>query len=374
MHNKPIKFIKTTMDGAVRLDQIATPAEFQGLYTDDLQTCIALIITGRKNDSFSRISLIHDGGYLSIRHILNEFDWVVGNNSEIILHLNIISNLAKTEEAQNGDDLEDRIKEITGLGQQYLGRSFQVGNDCSILETSTGSVWCDRNGKIGVTHLLENEIQEPPELVKRNTINYFNSFIASRYKAHDLKLDLQYDGIKFVEKLPSIDMSAGDILKLLNTVSRLPSIGDNENFYKAFKNSPRYPDYPQYLNYFKEHAAQEKIYPYTILNPSKDKYNFVKNKLQGIIINDELESNCTIMVYSEALGETELKFLDMERKEENFLNMDKIAKLTALNKNKLITVERTINDRFLLTYPLSQRGFVEGILNKNEKEGAVQGL
>ncbi len=65
------KYVKATQDGIVRLKYKETPINIEGLYTEGLETCFALIFVGDKG-----ITLIHDTDKIFSTTIAEEYNSV----------------------------------------------------------------------------------------------------------------------------------------------------------------------------------------------------------------------------------------------------------------------------------------------------------
>jgi len=181
------KYIEVTQDGIGRISFSQTSDEITGLYTDGIQTCIAIILKGDKG-----ISLVHDAGQIDRDTFEKELRWI-GEFQTI----KFVSNPQYEEHISM-----DNLLFFTELG---IRGHFE--------ETHTGCVAVNRNGMLSYQVRSAENIQSLPDKNQRYAVNYLHNL---RYKK--IPGDLQFDGQHF-HNTPAIRTSITDMRRWANILN-----------------------------------------------------------------------------------------------------------------------------------------------------------
>lgn len=166
-------YVVITQDGIGRISE-STPANIEGLYTEGLESCIAIVIRGTN----ARISIIHDTSRIDKKVIKRELKWI-GALSSISIYYNPIRNT----------DLRSFLIEerLTELSLQHI----------PLLEAPQGAISVNRqNGQIDTAKLPREKLELPPDLMKRHLINILHNWAQQGDKR--VNGDFQFDASVFV--------------------------------------------------------------------------------------------------------------------------------------------------------------------------------
>lgn len=216
------KFIKVTQGGVARWLRNITPSDIDGLFTDNLETCVAIIIAGKRG-----ITLIHDTRRLLIDRVMQEFKLI----GEIAFWTTAYN---PTYQNTNNPDLIDTeilipyTDALEKLGISKNKYMPPLGEDETIELSSNGikkyykagSYKCV-SGFIAINTKAQIEITKKPasflfpvSTYQRFYIYYLNDLFA----ADGIKMppDIIYDGKAFTP-LPSLDKQPDEMFSLLET-------------------------------------------------------------------------------------------------------------------------------------------------------------
>ena len=178
------KYIEVTQDGIGRISFSQTSDEITGLYTDGIQSCIAIILKGDRG-----ISLVHDAGQIDRDTFDKELQWI-GAFQTIAFVFNPL---------YEEDIFMTNINFLTELGTRD-----------DLKETHTGCVSVDRNGVISYQVRSTENIQPLPDKNQRYAINYLHNLRYTKIPG-----DLQFDGQHF-HHAPALRTSITDMRKWAN--------------------------------------------------------------------------------------------------------------------------------------------------------------
>jgi len=210
-----MRLLKVTQDGAAILYDNNTDDNIDGLYTNDLKSCIALLINGKKG-----IALIHDSGRLEEKSIINVFklispirSWSIAHNPNSDRERRLTHQESYYKKYGNKGIFKTRYDKIHDILKQHMGektanryshptnRQFhEVTNDCACITKS-------RN--ISTNQVNDNELYQPSGLEKRYLINCLNNS-SMRTDDDRFDVDLQYDG-QTITTLPEFIYSPDEI-------------------------------------------------------------------------------------------------------------------------------------------------------------------
>jgi len=220
-------YMEATQDGVVRLLFNETGPNIVGLYTEGLQTCLAIIMVGDRG-----ISLIHSAGMLSPESIQNELK-LIGNIEFWTVGYNPTFYPKKREDSDLRDKLADIIIAIEEIAKNsHLKEKNGSGK---LYETLSGFLSIDRKKHIQLDQ-KPNILKRPIDFDERYIINRCNNFFL--LKEERIPVDIQFDGhtqlqrpllFKKPEEIEAI--CEIDIFK-----KSLYTIREKESYYLAYKN------------------------------------------------------------------------------------------------------------------------------------------
>lgn len=186
------KYIEVTQDGCARLIRGVTPADIEGIYTDGLLTCIAIIIVGANG-----VALIHDTGSLSVASILREFD-AVGQ----ILYWTIAFNPEYYPGGKDNENLQRKNSRFIEEVEEKIGREKHLKVSprdihIKLFEAKKTFVSISLRGRVDVDARPADII--PPRNVdeRHHLINVVNNYFLE--EEEKLDADLQFDGSNFTD-------------------------------------------------------------------------------------------------------------------------------------------------------------------------------
>lgn len=191
-------YVLITQDGIGRISAKNTHASIDGLYTEGMQSCITIILHGKKG-SDERISLIHNTGRIDKKIIKREQKWV-GEVKAIALFYN-----PDREYDPRSFSIPDYMDEIGLPGST------------PVHATRAGAIFVHRNNTMIPQTLPRRALLLPNELIKRHLINILNNL----NQMHEKRVggDLQFDGEGFTPcatLLPSYDFLKSTTLTEFN--------------------------------------------------------------------------------------------------------------------------------------------------------------
>lgn len=222
-------YIGITQDGIGRIIFDQTDSKFEGLYTEGLETCLAIIIVGSHG-----ISLIHNTGWLRAEDILTEFKavgdleyWTIAYNPKIY------KNVRENEAFLNKIKLF-LPKLIAEVGKSYLKNSDGL---MELYSASEGAVLVNRQKKITFSTIPLTSISFPVGVKKfreghREALNEVNNFFLNI--GEFTPADMQYDGLNFTA-YPTLNKSLEevDLLCKLPKFSEFPSLPEMYSSYRT---------------------------------------------------------------------------------------------------------------------------------------------
>lgn len=204
-----LKAISITQEGIGRLSKEDSPSEYDALYTEGLETCVAIMLVSVKG-----ISLIHATQVLNDNDLFKELEWhenlafcAVAINPNFypggVQDQNFISNY-------NNFFSDERI-------QQTVNR--EEGSAIKLHMASGGYVTLKRAGGFETDNKPSN-LLELPESRVRTKINELNSFFL--YQTERKCADFQFDGNKYTD-CPDLDKTTQEIEALVSREERFQS-------------------------------------------------------------------------------------------------------------------------------------------------------
>lgn len=235
-------YVRITQDGAGRILIPGTSSEYQGLYTDEIETCIVFVLKGEKG-----VSLIHKSNMTSIEDIVAEFK-EIGKIEEGYLAYN------KTffDQSCSNIDLKSEFNSVYIKLEEDQKKLLQFDK---ALDAENGHLSVDKNFVITTKQkpdtILETHKQmtyDPDSKSRdyvRNIVYKVNNFFLG--EAESIKLDIQFDGENFsnlflnknkdeIKKLMASDKFRKDkdtkdwvklVIEMRNSVlTQVPGLGD----------------------------------------------------------------------------------------------------------------------------------------------------
>ena len=199
------KYIEVTQDGCARLIRGVSPSDIEGIYTDGLLSCIAIIIVGSNG-----IALIHDTGALSVASVLREFDsvgrviyWTLAVNTKYYCN----ENEKKWLEifARFIEQLEEKI------GRDKHLKISSTDNHIKYYEAKKTFVSVTKEGRINVDTrpldtLLPRNVDE-----RHHLINVVNNYFLDAHE--EIDIDVQFDGANFTN-MPQLKRTIEEVNRL----------------------------------------------------------------------------------------------------------------------------------------------------------------
>lgn len=190
------EYLRITQDASARILYDITPSKFEGLYTDEIETCLVLLLRGRLG-----ISMIHMSGKTDPAHIAQEFRELGELNQWCI--------------AYNSGYHEDRNSFLFPLGaifeklsQEEKGKMNREMIDVNPLSDDSNN---QKAGSLSINRNFEIQNNKPPKIIfepshifdytdnkkanARNIIYKVNNFFLSSNEF--IKLDVQFNGQVF---------------------------------------------------------------------------------------------------------------------------------------------------------------------------------
>ena len=171
------KYIEITRDGIGRVTT-STPGDIEGIYTNDLQTCLAIIFV-----SSNSISLIHSTFKLSEESIKREAMLHQGTLKFWTIAYNPLGYF-KAYPANSDAKLREELARVVIPIEDILTKDSYLkipgATTLRIFEAYQGFVSIDRNGNINVLQIPEH-LDSPLDKDKRHCINWLNNYF-SEYK------------------------------------------------------------------------------------------------------------------------------------------------------------------------------------------------
>jgi hypothetical protein len=184
-------YFEVTQDGIGRLF-FNSEEKVQGLFTEKLETCIAIIIIGSKG-----ISLIHNTGRISSDSIKNEV--------ELLGELNCFLVAYNPQEYPNGID-DNEYKDMRYFEDKVCSKLKATEpvefNELNLKNSEIIQVFKAEQALISINHEVKINITEKPANIKllpnkdkRHRINILNNYF-SEYENY-LPGDVQYNGAAY---------------------------------------------------------------------------------------------------------------------------------------------------------------------------------
>lgn len=226
------KFIKVIEGGVVRFDFEKTPAEYDGVYTDDLQTCVVIIIMGSKG-----MAVIHDTDKLRPIDIKKEFQllgdikfWTTAFYPKSDEENSIFDPKMFAQMHPNGifqshiKRLQTILREIDpNLLAKYQPREGKttIPRDCKYHSAPGRFVSVTRQGEVNTSTMPAN-IVNPKNASTRlliNRINQHNVLETSKGRNNPDQalspIDVQFDGENFTQN-PAVEAAYNSTMTLIN--------------------------------------------------------------------------------------------------------------------------------------------------------------
>lgn len=202
-----MKYIKITMNGSGRISQSSSPVEIAGLYTDGIESCVAIILIGKEN-----ISLIHDSGYLNLtgeHSIESEFKFTQPDDIYICFNMSLFTSLPEIQQSS----IMDHVYRI----RDYANR-LNMKPRIIPAESYFG---ISRNGKLLEKKPDISDLIIFPKTKLRERLIEVNYFFTGKNKT--VAVDLQYNISNFTA-LPPLHKDPDSIINLLKN--------ENDFYYK----------------------------------------------------------------------------------------------------------------------------------------------
>jgi len=191
-------FIKITEDGIGRC-LATTPSDIEGIYTEEIQTCIAIILIGDQ-----KVSMIHDTGKLNLEKnnvIWDEVNLI--NPQEISIAYN--SNIAKFPA------MFENVKKSIRRFKDFLAAHYS-SIPISILSLKKHFVTVTRGGEINHQSIPEN-VDESSSVIVRRQINIANSLFLDSDET--VTADIQYTGYEYITSYPPLLKTSEQVMALI---------------------------------------------------------------------------------------------------------------------------------------------------------------
>ncbi len=209
-------FIHVTQDGIGRFSKDKSPEEIEGLYTDDLEICVAVLVIGDKN-----ISLIHDTGKIHLQgegSLENEFKFceakkvVVCYNKSLLYDKDrgniIFGHMRRIKElisSHNHIEFTAKgLEKITGKNADNMGL-------CSAFITRTGEI---HDGALNIDQ-YQTAGETTTGILIRKKLNETNNTFLNRGTHETMQADLQFDGKNFIPH-KGLYKTTGQVVALIN--------------------------------------------------------------------------------------------------------------------------------------------------------------
>ncbi|GAB4223900.1 MAG: hypothetical protein Tsb005_20120 [Gammaproteobacteria bacterium] len=199
-------YIEVTQDGIARITS-NTPTHIHGIYTEDLQTCLAIILVNEEQS----ISVIHATSKLSVQSIKNEF----ARNK--INFWTIAYNPAFYPQKRDDQGLQEHIALFIEEIFEVVGKNAHLKNNdgaLELFEAERGFVSVNRKGHIDVVSKPKS-LLSPQDKELRHDINRVNNYFLTDASDDVVDADIQYDGYSFLSP-PSLKKTDQEIAMLLN--------------------------------------------------------------------------------------------------------------------------------------------------------------
>jgi len=230
-------YIKITQDGLGRIYRAETPANIEGIYTEGLQTCIAILIVG-----MNAVSLIHDMGKLSVDDITGEFKiakplfWTVAYNPKfsVVSEVNFEDGgkMVSSNVERKLSRIIMQIEEIIGKGKYLKDKAGGI----QLLEAKHGFVALSRKGSFQ-TDNKPSCILDPIDSEKRHSINQLNSVFLS--SGQTMSPDIQFDGFA-MQDCPTLLKSPNEMYDILQSEEEIKAIfGKTRDLFATLQYSDR---------------------------------------------------------------------------------------------------------------------------------------
>lgn len=223
------KYIKVTQGGIARWLRGVTSSDIDGLFTDNLETCAAVIIAGEKG-----ITLIHDTRRLSTDAIIQEFRlmgkiafWTIGHNPGFSNHKMISEEILipYTDALEKIGVNQEKYMPPLERSEEYIGDNKK--------KYKSGYYQCI-NGflALNIKGIIET-VKKPASFLfpetsyQRFYIGYLNDLFSDSY---DLSPDILYDGRDFTN-LPTLIKKPEAMFHLLETDTKKFSNPTNSQYF-----------------------------------------------------------------------------------------------------------------------------------------------
>ncbi|MBN2689912.1 MAG: hypothetical protein JXR42_04890 [Gammaproteobacteria bacterium] len=195
------RLICANQDCIVRYDPaVNSGIDFTGLATDDLQSCLAVIVCGENG----RISLTHKSRQLPFTEILKEIDWV-SRGDQGSYQLFVIRQVDNVM-------LSDHERELISTHFSMLGKALLVEKGISFItqENATHSIAVNLSGEI--FEPTDDSFLRAPNVDLFKVVNDINRIVCD--PAVNMPGLLQFDGSKWSEEVSV----AADVNKIVSTI------------------------------------------------------------------------------------------------------------------------------------------------------------